>query len=866
MNGIRITLFVLIAMHILPFVITQLLIAEYPFDQRKHGKLAKWVCTAANVLLNALVLYEILKHSKFDLAEIINFTCTYQDISRLATSNVISLALSFLIGLGLYICARELYRDGRVWPFSNKRLLLFSLAAVPIVLGYYFSYSGVSDLAIDEVCRKTTAEAAELSRYPGQKDDDVCYVSVINNGILAYELDEMYLSADIDDLREQQFLQGAKVKPGETYQYVFSENILDIKKTGETVVYLSDKFGNIADNIIVPALKRDESYKNMGTDWQIVSFAKEVVTVPAPSFSREGGFYDEPFMLELTADPETTIYYTLDSSSPTTESLVYSRSIYVYDRSNQANRYPEYTGERLVDKCYVVRAVAVDSAGNISDIVTKSYFIGQDKYKDRTVISLVSDPDGLFGDDGIYVTGKAYDEWYLNALANLAEGEELDTTDAPTKNYNQRGIEWERESSFEVFENAEPLLSQQVGIRIQGNAYRAAPLKRFSIYARKAYSSSSYFDVDLINDFSQHSLYLRPGQAGNLHVICEMIGKGRNVATMDFIQASVFVDGEFWYTTYLYEKFSEKNLAQKYGLDPDNVVTYRPWKTSDGSEALGKNPASSLWSFISSHNMANDDNYFAYNEILDIQSYIDWYAINTFLYNSDCSEHANTAYWHTVIPENGQEGDAKWRLGLYDMDVGGWSQSQRMYGDIPYYEANPFTSWFADFQIYSALKSNKNFCKQFVLSFMDMINTNLSTENTTAIMDSLGIANAVYQEFFENRPVYMVSYVAGEFGLTGTQETVTLSSNVSGAPITLNTITPELRLPAADDGAEETAALGTYSWTGSYFTDYPVTVTANDANFSHWVVTANGRTQTYTDRTIEVPVSTGGVQIYAISK
>ena len=185
--------------------------------------------------------------------------------------------------------------------------------------------------------------------------------------------------------------------------------------------------------------------------------------------------------------------------------------------------------------------------------------------------------------------------------------------------------------------------------------------------------------------------------------------------------------------------------------------------------------------------------------------------------------------------------------------------------DSPYYEANPFvvaaplwdyyavpiTQW----PVYSALRKNELFCKQFVLTFMDLVNTNLSVENTLAIMEELGINNAKYRDFFENRAAYVVPYMAEEFELTGTQETVTLSSNVSGAPITLNTISPELQ-PSAD----------TYSWTGSYFTDYPVTVTADAPGFFRWEVTANGTVQTFTDTTIEVPVTEGGVQIHAVFK
>ena len=240
-----------------------------------------------------------------------------------------------------------------------------------------------------------------------------------------------------------------EINPGETYQfYMLSGNSLNIKRSGGSVVYLSDKFGNLVDYVEVPALKQDESYKNMGAGWQIVSLAeKETVNGPVISLSRESGFYDGAFELELAAGPDTTIYYTLDSNTPTTESAKCSRPIYVHDRSEEENRYRSIrnvqenylnlpmNGDVPVDKCFVVRAVAVDGDGNCSGIITKSYFVNQDKYKDRTVISLVSDPDGLLGDDGIYVTGKAYDEKYLAAYEKMDEYGKIVLSGIPEANF-----------------------------------------------------------------------------------------------------------------------------------------------------------------------------------------------------------------------------------------------------------------------------------------------------------------------------------------------------------------------------------------------------------------------------------------------
>ena len=92
--------------------------------------------------------------------------------------------------------------------------------------------------------------------------------------------------------------------------------------------------------------------------------------------------------------------------------------------------------------------------------------------------------------------------------------------------------------------------------------------------------------------------------------------------------------------------------------------------------------------------------------------------------------------------------------------------------------------------------------------------------------------------------------MAEEFGLGGTQETVTLSSNENGCPITLNTIRPEI--------------CGT--WQGIYFTDYPVTVTVNETGraFDHWEVTTKEDVKSFTETSIEVPVEAGGVQIRAV--
>ena len=115
MNGVKVILFTVTFMHVLPIVITQLLVLEYPFDDWENGKIIKRISTAVNVFFNCLVLLFIILayHRKTELTiiEVLNFDCSYQDIFRITTSNIICFVTAILIGVGEYACICAYYQD-----------------------------------------------------------------------------------------------------------------------------------------------------------------------------------------------------------------------------------------------------------------------------------------------------------------------------------------------------------------------------------------------------------------------------------------------------------------------------------------------------------------------------------------------------------------------------------------------------------------------------------------------------------------------------------------------------------------------------------------------------------------------------------
>lgn len=579
----------------------------------------------------------------------------------------------------------------------------------------------------------------------------------------------------------------------------------------------------------------------------------------APVLSAESGFYAGAFELEISAPEGAAVYYTLDGSLPTVNSQLYTEPVVI---SYGSGRESEVTfvrnmqldwmsgeGETHSNVATVIRAVAVYEGGVSSEAVTATYFVGQEDYREHTVVSLVADPQDLFGENGIYVTGKEYDEWYLGERAG----------EAPTPNFLRHGEEWERPAVMEIFED-KSLLQQPVGIRIQGASARDGANKRFSVYARKKYSGSGWFDVPLFGFAARrtHSFVLR---SGFMNGYIQQLVQDRDIASAQSREVLVYLNGALWYITIAQEKYSEKYFQEKYGVDEDNVITVKgAWVDSGKAEEQAM--YDSIYDFLNTHDMSVVDAYEQLDRIMDIQSYIDFSCVNVYFGNLDYNEYKNSFCWRARKTGYGEYEDGRWRWGLYDMDLENLDYGVRM-EDI-----NTFTmdthyagSAFNTRPMYVALKQNPFFCRQFVISFMDMVNTDFTVQRAAQVMEDWGVTQEWWgmqpdwvENFFPARTEAVTGYLAEEFGLTGTREDVSLSVNDTEAGyLILNTITPEL-----SEG----------EWTGSYFTDYPVTVTAvanSGYRFAGW------QSDHISDRISEQPVLTveipeGGIHLQAVFK
>ena len=214
-------------------------------------------------------------------------------------------------------------------------------------------------------------------------------------------------------------------------------------------------------------------------------------------FSRDRGFYDAPFLLEITtATPGAEIRYTLDGTPPTETSGV------------------PYTGPIPIATTTTVRAAAFKEGLEPTNVDTHTYIftagIARQDYRATLDAGFPStwgdttpdygmDPD-VIGQGGADLYGGKYTatvEDDLRAVPTMSIVLPIDAMFGPTGIYTYptyRGVAWERPCSVEViYPHGGAGFQTDAGIRIQGGAFRSHSLTKkhsLRLLFKRIYGSS----------------------------------------------------------------------------------------------------------------------------------------------------------------------------------------------------------------------------------------------------------------------------------------------------------------------------------------------------------------------------------------
>ena len=631
------------------------------------------------------------------------------------------------------------------------------------------------------------------------------------------------------------------------------------------------------------------------------------------TFSHNSGLYAQPFSLVLAAPAGSVIYYSTDGSdplpanaakehvfvknSPVTISVVnrngqpnilatkentlqmYAQEGDLWNEGDDIYKPSNYVpNDAQVPKATVIRAWANYPDGKESEIITKTYFIGNNlaNYANHPILSLVSDPKNLVDENiGIMVRGPAGKYW-----ANT-DPEYADILKANGYNFQQKEMEWEREAYMELFAGSTGSrtvpVSTGVGIRVHGDTSAAQPQKSFNVYFREEYGIKNLQNYNLIPGAFKadrktpiekyKNFILRNGSEDIMHtkfrdVFNQDLLRDRNFDTQAGVPCIVYINGEYWGPYNLLEKYSDNLLEYRFGVKKENVIACKDMELAEGisgEEQL-------YYDMISfrKKDMSVDENYKDFCEVFDIDNFIDYLAAEIYIHNEDWPA-ANSRAWRTRNVEPGNPyGDTKWRWQMYDTDLSlGMESEGSLTGmenqDAFYSTFHGIRSDVAVCELFTALLKNNDFCRQFVNTIMDLYNVNFHPDNWLPKMDYYAnmykpLMNGYFERWgfpyddedggwvfdtwvgFNKRYLtsirttmvntYLPRYFGSGSGVNNIGvsasglRTVTLSA--SGAPIKINTITPNL------------------PWIGTYYAGIPIPVTANvpaGRTFDGWEVT-----------------------------
>ena len=579
-----------------------------------------------------------------------------------------------------------------------------------------------------------------------------------------------------------------------------------ISSSGETVL-VTDSDSVLVDSIFTGALQPDVSIGRINNGENYGLFLE-----PTPSetngeefvlgvlsdiaFSEESGFHNVPALPVLigTPDQNVIIYYTLDGSEPTTNSLLYANN------------------PILIQGNTVLRAASFKT-GWISSPIKTSTFILESGDNDFPTIFLSTDPDNFFDyNNGIYEMGPNASEDYPHFGANFWE-------------------DWEKPIFIEVLETDGTYFSSPAGVKIFGGWSRGQAQKSMSFFARSQYGASEFnyrFFPGLELENFQSFILRNSGNDWNFTMLRDgfmtSIFHDVDLDVQAYRPMLVYLNGEFWGLYNLREKVNEHFIAAHHPVDPDEIDLIEVQWANEGSI----DNYNSLVDYVNQSDMTDPVVFDSLSKWIDIDNHIDYNIAQIFIDNRDWPGN-NIKYWRP------QSTDGKWRWVLYDTDFGfgipwmglGYDVNTLQFAVEPNGPEWPNPPW-STFLL-RKLFENSDYRDRFVNIFCDRLNTVFKSgflneridEMSSHIEDIIPIHHekwpgsaqdwnyhiGILENFADNRSLYIRQHLASFFDLSSPALVTFISS--LGGNIKVNTI-----------------GLETYPWTGYYYSSIPIEIEA----------------------------------------
>lgn len=496
--------------------------------------------------------------------------------------------------------------------------------------------------------------------------------------------------------------------------------------------------------------------------WLLCLAMPALADAPELSFSLESGFYAGPQQLKITCDDRrAVIYYTLDGSTPDAAAVRYEGPITldwsaeredVLTKIGGVSASGDFLPEQDFPTGHILRAVAIAPNGETSAVVSGTYFIGYDRktlYGDMPIMLLAVDPADLFGHEkGIYVLGKVYEEWAA------AQTEAFKPRNAQA-NYTQRGKEWERPVTVTFLPgDGAKGFTQDMGLRIKGDASRLYPQKSLRLIAREEYGAKNIkypifpdnlrqADGKVVEKYKSFTLRNGGNDCDYAKIrdpYITRLAAGMNLDSAASMPCIAFINGEYWGLYTLTEEITANSIQYHYDIDSANVIIVKCGEVEDGEDADIR-LYEEMFDFIAKADMTDPANYKKAGELLALDSFADLCAVQLYTGNNDgIFQYNNWQMWRVRKPERTHAAaDGKWRMILYDSDITAGVFTDGQGGDTDDLTPAVTGSYSGKHpaRLFASLMKNAAFREKVIQALCDLRNLHFSPARATALLEEM---------------------------------------------------------------------------------------------------------------------------------
>ena len=659
-----------------------------------------------------------------------------------------------------------------------------------------------TQLVINELCNCNVDQWVDASYNYGS------WVELYNPTAADIDITGWYVSDDADMPCQVRITQPTVV-PAQGYQVLsfghydalYSNKTLDMKLDADGgTLCLADSRGQIVGQLDYPeGISRCSwARQSDGTgEWgyclnptparsnQKGVFALERLS--APEVSRESGFFSSGTQTLTVSIPEgCTLRYTTDGSAPTLTTGNTSTTGTFTTTSTRLYRF------RLFRDGFLPSPVVTRT------LIKSSYDI------DVPIVSVTGTYRNFYSDSlGIFVRG-------CNGRPGLGQ--------STACNWN---MDWERPAAVTFFSPSGTVLaSQEMSVERFGGWSRAWQPWSFRLKASKQYEghgSMPDYPFFAAKPYLKHKvLLLRNGGNDNVCRIKDaalqqiVATSGIDIDYQEYQPVAHFVNGSWLGLLNMREANNKHFVYANYGLDDDEIDQFEMTADSGYVQKCGTDEA--LRQLLTlSKSTADDDAYQRLCQLIDMDEYCNYMAIEFYLCNSDWPQN-NVKGWRE------RTDDGRWRFVLFDLDGMDWTSSpfttfasKQTYTFDQLYGApvSRITKEIEVVTLFSNLLNNATFRKKFIDTFSLVASSVFEPERCRQIITTLaqraahtqalygngspwGTANDLINALSSSRQTRLMNLLRsyGAMRLSGRLAcTATIQADAAGARLTFNGMT-----------------------------------------------------------------------------